>query len=158
MKYAIFDSPIGKLTVSTDGKAITGLHIEGDRYFPAIPPGWEKDSELPILSQAGQELAEYFAGKRRRFDLPITLEGTEFQKQVWRTLAKIPSGKTMSYGEIAATIKRPKAVRAVGSAVGRNKICLLIPCHRVIASDGSLSGFSAGLERKKKLLDLEHRS
>ncbi len=155
MKYNIFDSPVGKLIISTDGIHITGLHIERDRYFNTAPSDWIQDSDEPILKQANVELQEYFLGKRTEFNLAISVQGTLFQKKVWNALTKIPICSTSTYAEIAKKIGKPKAVRAVGNAVAHNPICILIPCHRVIKRDGSLGGFTAGKECKQKLLKIE---
>lgn len=155
MHYDIFDSPIGTLTVASDGIAIAELHIEGDRYFSEIPKSWIKDTNDPLLKQAKLELAEYFSGTRKKFEVPMKAHGTEFQTQVWTALQNIQAGSTTTYSEIAQKINKPKAVRAVGTAVGRNPICIMVPCHRVLASNGSLGGFVAGLERKQALLGVE---
>jgi methylated-DNA-[protein]-cysteine S-methyltransferase len=156
MKYDVFDSPLGGITICTNGTAVTELHIEGDRYFTAIPSEWIKSPQEPLLLTAKQELTEYFAGARKTFDIPLKAAGTDFQKQVWKALETIEPSDTSSYSKIAAKIGRPKAVRAVGTAIGRNPICIMVPCHRVLASNGSLGGFVAGLERKQQLLQLEH--
>ena len=155
MNYDIFNSPIGLLTVSTDGKGITSLHIEGDRYFTEIPADWTRTTSDPLLKQAKKELDEYFAGKRKKFDLPLVEVGTVFQQGVWYAISQIPAGSTSTYGAIAEKMGKPKAVRAVGTAVGRNPICIIIPCHRVLGGNGSMGGFVAGIERKKALLKLE---
>jgi methylated-DNA-[protein]-cysteine S-methyltransferase len=155
MLYDIYDSPIGALTVATDGTRITALHIEGDRYFTRIPDTWKREPEVAVLKQAAQELQEYFAGARTVFDVPVTYTGTPFQSAVWGEIQRIPSGQTVSYSEIAANLHKSLAVRAVGTAVGRNPICIIIPCHRVLASGGGLGGYVAGMDRKKHLLDLE---
>lgn len=156
MRYDIFDSPIGALTVATDGEAITELHIEGDRYFTSIPSGWVREAGNPVLIQARQELSAYFEGKRQVFEIPFRAQGTDFQKQVWKALEKVQSGSTTTYSEIAMKIGKPKAVRAVGTAIGKNPICVIVPCHRVLTRSGSLGGFVAGTERKQSLLALEH--
>jgi methylated-DNA-[protein]-cysteine S-methyltransferase len=153
--YDVFSSPVGDITVSTENGAITSVHIEGDRYFTAIPKDWERASAHPLLSRFEQELREYFTGERTYFNVPIAFAGTDFQQVVWKALQDIPSSKTMSYGALAAKIGRPKAVRAVGTAVGRNPLCIVVPCHRVLAGDGSLGGYVAGLDRKRQLLTLE---
>lgn len=155
MIYNNFVSPIGMITVSSDGKGITSLHIEEDRYFTAIPDNWIKDAKDPMLLQAIAELKEYFAKKRTAFTVPISVVGTPFQQSVWKALQEIPSGSTFTYMQIADKIGKPKAIRAVGSAIGRNPVCIMIPCHRVIGSDGSFHGYVAGIERKKMLLALE---
>lgn len=156
--YDIFESPIGGLTVATDGDVITALHIEGDRYFTHVPKEWQKDSTQLLLVQARREVSEYFSGKRNRFDTPVAAVGTDFQKSVWEVVADIPTGSTLSYGDIARKIGKPKAVRAVGTAVGRNPICLIVPCHRVLTGTGDLGGYVAGVDRKRQLLILENSS
>jgi methylated-DNA-[protein]-cysteine S-methyltransferase len=155
MTYDVFESPLGLITVSTDGAAITGLHIEGDRYFTHVPADWFQNSREPLLQQAGAELEEYFAGRRRTFDVPLAYDGTPFQRAVWQALSEVPAGSTVSYSDIAARIGRPTATRAVGTAVGRNPICILVPCHRVLASGGGFGGYVAGLDCKRQLLGLE---
>lgn len=114
--------------------------------------------EVQHLARAVGQLEEYFAGKRRTFDLQLDIQGTEFQKRVWAQLQKIPYGKTYSYSDVARRIENPKAMRAVGSANGKNPVCIIIPCHRVIAADGTLGGFGGGLDIKEKLLNLEQRN
>ncbi|MBA3724480.1 MAG: methylated-DNA--[protein]-cysteine S-methyltransferase [Candidatus Levybacteria bacterium] len=155
MNYDSFNSPIGLITIATDGQHLTHLHIEGDRYFTAIPVDWENDTKHPILKKARKELLEYFDGKRNAFDIPVQFSGTPFQTLVWHELQKIPSGQSITYKQLAEKIGKPKAVRAVGTAVGRNPMCIIIPCHRVRASDGSYGGYVAGLECKQKLLSIE---
>jgi methylated-DNA-[protein]-cysteine S-methyltransferase len=155
MKYEIFSSPIGNLTVSSDGSSITSLHIEGDRYFTEIPSDWARDSDEPLLIKVKAELEEYFSGKRKDFSLPLNAKGTSFQQKVWKALSVTPSGSTTTYSSVAEQAGNPKAIRAVGTAIGRNPICILIPCHRVLGSSGGLGGFVAGMEKKEKLLHLE---
>jgi methylated-DNA-[protein]-cysteine S-methyltransferase len=116
---------------------------------------WKED--IAFFSEVIRQLREYFAGARRDFEIPLLMEGTDFQKRVWKNLQKIPYGETISYGELANRIGDPKAVRAVGAANGQNPIPIIVPCHRVIGSNGSLTGFGGGLENKRKLLDLESR-
>jgi methylated-DNA-[protein]-cysteine S-methyltransferase len=153
--YDIFSSPLGQITAASNGGAIIALHIEGDRYFAGIPSDWVHDSSNALLVRLKHELAEYFAGTRMRFDVPVVFEGTEFQHAVWAALQAIAPSQSTTYGALAAAIGKPKAVRAVGTAVGRNPLCIVVPCHRVLASDGSLGGYVAGLERKQQLLTLE---
>ena len=123
------------------------------RMFPGARPAY--DPEDAILAQAVRELREYFAGRRRRFGVPLDLRGTEFQRRVWDALLEIPYGETRSYKEVAAAIGAPKAVRAVGAANGRNPVAIFVPCHRVIGASGGLHGFSAGLDLKARLLEIE---
>lgn len=152
MYYDIIESPIGLLTVSVDGDYLTGLHIQGDRFFSRIPTGWIHSPSHPQLQRVRSQLGEYFSGSRKTFDLPLRPAGTGFRQGVWRALLAIEPGVTTTYGHLARLIGRPLAARAVGSAVGRNPICIIIPCHRVLAADGGLGGFVAGLDRKQALL------
>jgi len=156
MFYDTFDSPIGIITLATDGVYIRELHIEGDRYFKVIPDSWKCMPTTPILVQGRRELEHYFKAKNYTFSLPILYKGTEFQEKVWRELQAIPTGKTVGYAELAQRVGRPGAARAVGTAVGHNPICIIVPCHRVIASSGGLGGYVAGLERKQYLLKHEY--
>jgi len=155
MQYDIFPSPVGKLTIATDEQFITALHIQGDRYFTEIPKGWKRVKHHPLLDQLYMELEEYFAGWRNTFGVPMKTDGTPFQKEVWLALRQIPSGTTTTYSQIAAKLGKPSAARAVGTAVGKNPICIMIPCHRVVGSDGKIGDFVAGPVRKQQLLDIE---
>jgi methylated-DNA-[protein]-cysteine S-methyltransferase len=152
--YTIVPSPIGDLLLTSDGESLTGLQMDTDGGFTPAPE-WERD-DAPF-AVARQQLAEYFAGERTAFDLPLELDGTPFQKQVWTVLSRIPYGETISYLELARRVGNPNASRAVGSANGKNPVAVIIPCHRVIAADGGLGGFGGGLDRKRWLLDHEVR-
>ena len=143
-----FDSPIGPLTVRAENGTITGVWMEDDD----LP---EHIDETPPLDEARRQLDAYFAGELREFDLPLAPAGSEFQLGVWRELAKIPYGETISYGELATRVGDPTKARAVGAANGRNPLPVVVPCHRVIGADGSLTGFGGGLDRKRRLLELE---
>jgi methylated-DNA-[protein]-cysteine S-methyltransferase len=149
--YCYVESPIGRLLLTSDGTALTGLYMEPSRELRSID-GWVEDVAVAPLSAAVRQLTEYFAGTRREFDLPLRLQGTTFQTRVWRELTEIPYGQTWSYGMLAKRIDKPSASRAVGLANGRNPISILVPCHRVIGADGSLTGYGGGLERKRWLL------
>lgn len=142
-------SPVGSLVLRASNKGLVSL----DRGKATRIKGEEKAERN--VARAARELDEYFAGKRLKFTVPLDLQGTPFQLQVWSTLRKIPFGKAVSYGEEARMLGKPKAARAVGSANGRNPIPIIVPCHRVVAGDGSLGGYSAGLTMKRKLLALE---
>jgi methylated-DNA-[protein]-cysteine S-methyltransferase len=146
MNAVAMKSPIGTLTLVENEGALVGLYLENGNPPPAM------QRSTPLLKEAQRQLREYFAGERSTFELPLRLEGTAFQRAVWGALAKIPFGKTCSYADIARRVGRPKAVRAVGAANGANPIALVIPCHRVIGADGSLTGYGGGLPRKKWLL------
>jgi len=151
------DTKIGPLYLVAAVKGLRGVFFERQKApFAKTLKG--SAPETRTLSRAVKQLEEYFAGRRRDFDLPLDAEGTEFQKRVWDALGKIPYGKTNSYRGIARKIKNEKAVRAVGNANGKNPLCVIVPCHRVIASDGSLGGYSGGTAIKTLLLDLEQKA
>lgn len=150
-----YDSPLGPILLAAAGAELLGLWFDGQRHQPNSS-GWPVATDHPVLQQAQAQLAEYFAGQRRAFDLPLGLgSGTQFQQGVWRALLKIPSGATLSYGALSAATGHPKAVRAVGAAVGRNPLSIIVPCHRVIGAAGALTGYAGGIERKIALLQLE---
>jgi methylated-DNA-[protein]-cysteine S-methyltransferase len=156
-RYTTFESPLGRILLVSDGSHLTGAYFSGQKYEPLPAPGHGRQPEpdLEIFQNASLQLREYFAGKQRQFDIPLHLQGTPFQMKVWNTLLEISHGSTVSYGELAELIKRKDAVRAVGAAVGRNPISVIVPCHRVIGSGGSLTGYAGGLDRKRALLNLE---
>jgi methylated-DNA-[protein]-cysteine S-methyltransferase len=148
--YDIVDSPIGDLLLTTDGQALTGLYMLGGGAKPPSP-GWTRSAAA--LAGVAAELTEYFGGDRTSFSMPLAPSGTPFQLAVWEQLTRIPFGETVSYGDIAAALgKRPVASRAVGLANGRNPVAVIVPCHRVIGADGSLTGYGGGLDRKEWLL------
>ena len=149
---ATLTSPIGELLLISDGEALTGIHFDG-RHGMAPTPGGEHD---PLIVEAARQLRAYFAGERHSFALPLRPAGTEFQRRVWAVLETVPWGTTTTYGTIAARLGLPPgASRAVGAANGANPLPVVLPCHRVIGSDGSLTGYAGGLERKALLLRLE---
>lgn len=152
-------TPIGAFVVAARGDAIKGGWFEGQKYFPQISAehGW-RATETPVLRAARQQLEAYFQGRLTTFDLPLAPEGTEFQQQVWRVLSAVPCGTTTTYAELARALGRPRAFHPVGAAVGRNPISVIIPCHRALGSDGSLTGYAGGLTRKRWLLDHESRA
>jgi len=149
----LMDSPIGPLTITAVGDVLTGVHMHEQRHFPTIPAGSKRDDAA--LAHVVAQLSAYFAGERLDFDLPMDMHGTDFQRRVWASLCEIPYGETISYGELARWVGNPKASRAVGLANGRNPVAIVVPCHRVIGADGSLTGYGGGLERKVWLLEHE---
>ncbi len=151
MNYRYLDSPLGRLRLVSDGEHITAIEFEGMHG----DVGNEHETNDRPLRACARQLEEYFAGKRQHFDLPLQPEGTSFQQSVWSALRNIPYGELSSYRDIAEAIGNVRAVRAVGAANGRNPIPIVVPCHRVIGSDGSLTGFAGGLEAKEVLLRLE---
>lgn len=157
--YATTPSPLGPLTVAASETGLAGVWFDGQRHLPTQllgTPAWPRDQAHPVLQQATEQLADYFAGRRRSFSLPLDLShGTAFQQAVWQALLQIDCGQTASYGQISARIGQPQAVRAVGAAVGRNPVSIVVPCHRVIGASGALTGYAGGIERKTALLHLE---
>lgn len=152
MQYRTIESPVGPLTLAGDGRRLMHLWMVDQTHEPSYG-GWERNDKA--FSDAIDQLDGYFAGERREFDLELDLVGTNFQRRVWKALLTIPYGETRSYGYIAEQIGSPGASRAVGLANGRNPIGIIVPCHRVIGANGSLTGYGGGLERKRILLELE---
>ena len=147
--FTTVESPLGPLHVAARDGALVALTL-------ASPSSsWRRDDDEPALVEARAQLSQFFAGSRREFDLPLALDGTTWQRRVWDAVAAIPFGETRTYGSIAASLGAPGAARAVGHANGRNPACIVVPCHRVIGSDGSLTGYAYGIERKRTLLTLE---
>ncbi len=155
MMYTTVPSPLGEVLLGFDGEALLGLWFRGQKDEPAIGPGWVRHDAHPIAARAATRVARYFHGLDEPFDVPLRLRGTPFQVAVWEALRAIPRGETIPYAELARRIGAPRAVRAVGAAVGRNPVSIFVPCHRVVGSDGSLTGYAGGLPRKTHLLRLE---
>ena len=154
--YTYAPSPFGDLLLLSDGEALTGLFLPKHKHGPAeTSDDWKRADELPVLEETVAQLAAYFDGTRADFDIPVRLQGTPFQRTVWNELTKIPNGTTISYGELARRIGNPKASRAVGLANGHNPVSIIVPCHRVIGSNGSLTGYGGGIDRKRELLQHE---
>lgn len=152
-----FPSPLGSIVLAATDTALVGLWFDGQRH-QHDPSAWPLVQQHPVLDAAKVQLAQYFAGERQQFDLPLDLSaGTAFQQQVWAQLLAIASGRTVSYGQLSQQLGHPKAVRAVGAAVGRNPISIIVPCHRVLGAHGALTGYAGGLDRKTALLQLESR-
>ena len=150
MKYSCIDSPLGTLLIAGDETGITGLWLPTGKNVKQPQPGWTRDDAF--FERARTQLAEYFAGARTEFDLPLSPAGTAFQLRCWAALRQIPFGQTASYGEQAARIGQPTASRAVGLANGQNPISIIVPCHRIVGANGSLTGYGGGLEAKRWLL------
>jgi methylated-DNA-[protein]-cysteine S-methyltransferase len=153
--YTTFESPAGRLLLAGDAHALRHVSFESGKRPEPTRPAWKQNSS--VFEEAIRQLQAYFRGELKEFDLPLRMEGTEFQLRVWNALRAIPYGETISYAQLARRIGNPKAVRAVGLANGSNPIPIIVPCHRVIGSDGSLTGFGGGLSTKKMLLDLESK-
>ena len=147
------ESPIGELLLVGDGEALRGLYMKEGRRRVRVPGSWRRAEEP--FGEVRRQLGQYFAGERVEFDLPLKAIGSPFQRRVWAELEQIPYGRTISYGELARRIGSPGTPRAVGMANGRNPISIIVPCHRVIGADGTLTGYGGGVERKRFLLELE---
>lgn len=152
--YQMHASPLGSLLLAASGQGLCGVYFDAHRHFRG-PQGWLASEDHPHLRRAAGQLDEYFAGKRWIFDLPLDLSGTPFQQKVWKQLPQVPYGATASYRLHAQSVGAGNAVRAVGTAIGRNPISIIIPCHRIVGSDGALAGYAGGLERKRYLLAFE---
>jgi methylated-DNA-[protein]-cysteine S-methyltransferase len=150
-----YESPLGPMILAATRYGVAGIWFEGQRHLPDSS-GWPEQARHPVLRQAIGQLEDYFAGRRTHFDLPLDLQaGTPFQQSVWNALLSVPHGGTTSYAVLGRRIGRPAAARAVGAAVGRNPLSIVVPCHRVLGAGGSLTGYAGGLERKNALLQLE---
>lgn len=145
-------SPVGHLLLVGDGQRLSGLFMTNQRHHPVIDSPTEDDEAFP---DAVAQLDEWFGGRRRDFDLALVPRGSVFQREVWDVLRQIPFGRTMTYGEVATRVGRPGSARAIGAAVGRNPVGIVVPCHRVVGASGALTGYAGGLDRKKWLLDHE---
>ena len=151
--YEHMPSPIGRLLLVSDGDALTGLYMSDHNGGPLPEPGWKRDQAS--LAAVREQLEAYFAGRLQQFEFGLNPAGTPFQRRVWMELRRIPFGETISYGELARRIGQPTASRAVGRANGQNPIAIVVPCHRVIGADGTLTGFGGGIDRKRWLLEHE---
>ena len=155
--YTWLESPLGDLLLTAQGQSLTGasltgLYLKGQKHFPQRLDSRQALAELEIFDQVGVQLAEYFAHERQHFDIPLSPQGTPFQKSVWQHLHTIPFGETTSYGALAHLLGKPGGARAVGAANGRNPISIIVPCHRVIATNGKLTGYAGGIDKKQWLL------
>ena len=155
-----YRSPLGDILLAADQNCLTGLWFEGQKYFALHLDKEREEKEIPVFEKTKEWLDIYFSGKEPDFTVPLRFIGTDFQKEVWKILCSIPYGQTMTYGEIAGKLaekrgKKSMSAQAIGGAVGHNRISILVPCHRVVGSDGSLTGYAGGIEKKVKLLTLE---
>jgi len=153
--YTHLENPLGELLLTSRGGRLTGLYFVDQAHVPPVEHDWKRDDDAEIFIRTGQQLAEYIAGERIEFDVPLELMGTPFQARVWQVIAAIPFGQTITYGELAEQIGAPQSVRAVGAATGRNPVSWIVPCHRVMGKSGALTGYAGGVSRKKALLDFE---
>jgi methylated-DNA-[protein]-cysteine S-methyltransferase len=151
--YDYLETPQGRMLLVANGEGLAGAYFTGQKYYPRPEASWKRDAQA--LRQAKRELKEYFAGRRREFGVALAPEGTPFQRAVWQEIARVACGETITYAELARRAGRPGAARAAGAATGRNPVSVIVPCHRIVGSDGSLTGYAGGLPRKKALLALE---
>jgi len=154
-RYARFTTPLGPVYVTLIDAGVSGIYFEGGRHAPAIESAWQETPDHPWVRACATQLDEYLAGTRRTFDLPLAPRGTAFQQRVWREIANVRYGSTITYAELAARSGTPEAIRAAGTATGRNPLSIVVPCHRIVGSNGSLTGYAGGIDRKRRLLELE---
>ena len=155
VRYSLMPSPLGNVLLVANGDALCGVYFDEQKYLPSIDSAWQEDEDSAVLRAAHNQLDQYFAGSRKRFELPLGPNGTPFQRAVWNAIAQVPWGETLTYAELASRAGRPGSARAAGAATGRNPLSIIVPCHRIVGSDGSLTGYAGGLDRKQKLLALE---
>ena len=153
--YARIATPIGTLIATAVGGALTGLYFHHEKHVPTMTKDWREDAKAAPLPECAKQVREYFESGRRTFDLPLAPEGTDFQRRIWIEIARIPYGETITYAELAQRAGASGSARAAGAATGRNPISIIVPCHRVVGSDGSLTGYAGGLARKTRLLEIE---
>lgn len=153
--YDLYESPHGRILLVASDKGLSGVYFDGQKYHPQLAAGWRHDARHAPLRQAKRELAEYFGGERKRFETALAPEGTSFQCAVWKAISTVDFGTTITYGELARRAGSPGSARAAGAATGRNPIGIIVPCHRIVGSNGSLTGYAGGLEKKRALLALE---
>jgi len=156
--YDYYDSPHGRMLLVADDKAITSVSFIGQKYAPRVQVDWRRDARHAPIRQAKRELAEYFGGRRKRFSVRLAPKGTPYQRAVWKAIMSVAFGKTIAYAELARRAGRPRSARAAGAATGRNPIGVIVPCHRIVGSNGSLTGYAGGLAKKRALLALEARA
>lgn len=154
-RFARLATPLGPMLAVAQDAVLVALDFADAKYAPAVDPAWAEDPAWPLLRDCAVQLAEYFAGERGRFDLPLAPRGTPFQRRVWQEIANVPYGTTITYAELARRAGRPGSAHAVGAATGRNPLALVVPCHRIVATGGALTGYAGGLDRKARLLELE---
>ena len=151
--YDYLETPQGRMLLVANGKGLSGVYFVGQKHYRRPESTWKRDARA--LRQAKRELKEYFAGRRKTFGIALAPEGTPFQRAVWREIASVACGETITYAELARRAGRPGAARAAGAATGRNPVSIIVPCHRIVGTNGSLTGYAGGLPRKKALLALE---
>ncbi len=153
--YDLYESPQGQMLLVANDAGLSGVYFDGQKYRPQVESDWRRDARHAPLRQAKRELAEYFGGGRKRFETALAPEGTPFQQAVWKAISAVGFGRTITYSELALHAGFPGSARAAGAATGRNPISIIVPCHRIVGSNGGLTGYAGGLDRKRALLALE---
>jgi methylated-DNA-[protein]-cysteine S-methyltransferase len=153
--YDFYESPHGRILLVASNAGLSGVYFNGQKYHPQLEATWRHDTGNALLRQAKRELAEYFGGERKRFEIALAPEGSPFQRQVWKAISTVEFGTTITYGELARRAGCPGSARAAGAATGRNPIGIIVPCHRIVGSNGALTGYAGGLDKKRALLALE---
>ena len=153
--YSRIKTPLGPMIIALRDTSLAGAWFEGQKHFPTRDATWVEVAHAEVLDEATRELDEYFAGRRTTFAVPLAGRGTPFQQEVWRAIAAVPYGDTITYGELARRVGHPRGVRAAGAATGRNPLSIFVPCHRIVGADGRLTGYAGGLDRKRALLARE---
>ena len=156
--YSILKTPPGDLILVANQKGLIGIYFEGCAHVPAARSSWVLDPHHAVLEQAREQLEDYLKGTRTSFSVPLHFAGTDFQQRVWREIARIPFGQTITYSDLAERVGAPEAIRAAGTATGKNPLGIIIPCHRVVGKNGSLRGYAGGLKMKRHLLELEQKN
>jgi len=155
--YDFYDSPHGRVILVAEEASLVGVYFDGQKHLPRLDPAARRDPQHAPLRQGKRELAEYFSGRRKRFDVALAPMGTPFQRSVWKAISMVGFGETITYGELAQRAGHPGSARAAGAATGRNPIGIIVPCHRIVGADGALTGYAGGLAKKRALLALEAR-
>jgi len=153
--YDLYESTYGRILLVAVDAGLSGVYFDGQKHHPRLGKEWRHDARNALLRQAKRELAEYFGGERKRFETMLAPEGTSFQRRVWKAISTVDFGTTITYSELARRAGFPGSARAAGAATGRNPIGIIVPCHRIVGSNGSLTGYAGGLEKKRALLALE---
>jgi len=153
--FDFYESPMGKMLIVAADEGLRGLYFIDQKYYREVQSEWTRAPKHPVVRQTAREMQEYFAGKRRQFDIPLAPEGTPFQASIWKAISSVKYGDSITYSELARRAGHPDAIRAAGTATGRNPITIIVPCHRIVGSDGSLTGYAGGLDRKRALQELE---
>jgi methylated-DNA-[protein]-cysteine S-methyltransferase len=153
--FDFYESPMGRMLIVATDRGLSGLYFVDQKYYREVGRDWLRGEHNQIIRETACELSEFFAGERKKFDVTLAAEGTSFQASIWRAISSVEYGDSITYLELARRAGHPQAVRAAGTATGRNPITIIVPCHRIVGSDGSLTGYAGGLERKRALRELE---